>query len=121
MQVHPDSPATCTRYRTVDTYLSQEGAAGMEFDEAGNLWVVDMNNGLMWRLNVEDPTFVDVPWLDPNQDAATLKPGGSKTFKVKVQGSLSTQGANAATLLFDSDAGRASRTDPPVDLTRWAR
>jgi hypothetical protein len=121
VQVDPDSPATCTRYRTVDTYLSQEGAAGMEFDEAGNLWVVDMNNGLMWRLNVEDPTLADIPWLDANQDAATLKPGGSRTFKVKVQGSLTTTGANAATLLVDSDAGRASRTYLPVDLTRSAR
>ncbi|MFK4835348.1 S8 family serine peptidase [Microbacterium sp. ZW T2_14] len=121
VQIDPDSPTTCTRYRTLDTSLSPEGAAGMEFDEAGNLWVVDMNNGLMWRLNVEDPTFADIPWLDPNQDAATLKPGGSKTFKVKVKGSLAAAGANAATLLVDSDAGRASRTYLPVDLTRSSR
>lgn len=121
VQIDPDPTTSCTTYRTVDTFLSPGNAAGIDFDEAGNLWAVDQSSGLVWRLNIEDPTFADVPWLDANQDAATLKPGATRTFKVKVMGSKAEVGVSAATLLVDTDAGRASRTYLPVDLTRSSR
>lgn len=121
VQIDPDSTTSCATYRTVDTFMSPGNAAGIDFDEAGNLWAVDQSSGLVWRLNIEDPTFADVPWLDANQDSATLKPGATRTFKVKVLGSKAEAGTSAATLLVDSDAGRTSRTYLPVDLTRSSR
>ena len=121
VQIDPSATSTCTTYRAVTTPLTPSGAAGVDVDEAGNVWAADMDTALVWRLNAEDPVFTDVPWLEPNQESATLKPGKSRTFKIKVRGSRAEIGAHAATLLVDTDAGRTSRTSLPVDYTRTSR
>jgi hypothetical protein len=99
--------------------LSYTGA-GVELDEAGNLWIVSQNpwGGPSTARLVETPvpTYSDVPWLSESPASGTLPVGEQQAVTVTVDTTGLAPGVYGATILVNSDSPRRPAIAVPVKL-----
>jgi hypothetical protein len=94
--------------------------AGVELDEAGNLWIVSQNpwGGPSTARLVETPvpTYSDVPWLSESPASGTLPAGQQQRVDVTVDTTGLAPGVYGATILVNSDSPRRPVIGVPVKL-----
>jgi hypothetical protein len=64
--------------------------AGLELDDAGNLWTIGQAPNRADLIDSGVPSFTDVPWLSENPTSGTLAPGGSQQVQVTVDATVLT-------------------------------
>ncbi|GAB3052730.1 hypothetical protein GCM10027053_11080 [Intrasporangium mesophilum] len=111
------SPDDCSTLKTV-AYPTNEDfpGAGLESDDAGNLWTADQVNGRAYLVDVGDPENTDLPWLSVDPTSATIAVGETKTFTVRVDASLGDPGVWQAALTLSTGAGRTRAVSVPMSL-----
>jgi subtilisin family serine protease len=111
------SPADCSTIRTVAFPTNDDfPGAGLETDDAGNLWAANQVNGKAYLVDVGDPENVDLPWLSVDPTSATIAVGETKTFTVEVDASLAEPGVWQGALTLHTGAGRAPAVSVPVKV-----
>ena len=115
------NPDTCAVVQTVpDPDPLAYTGAGVELDEAGNLWIVSQNpwGGPSTARLVETPvpTYSDVPWLSEAPASGTLPAAQEQQVTVTVDTTGLAPGVYGATVLVNSDSPRRPVIAVPVKL-----
>lgn len=109
-------PATCAVAATLPHPSPGFHGAGLEMDEAGNLWMIDQSPSTVYLIDSGLPSFVDVPWLSENPSSGTLAAGASQTIQVSVDTTGMAPGVYQATLFIQTNSGRVPTLTVPVRL-----
>jgi hypothetical protein len=112
-QLNPD---TCTVLSTLPHPTPGFNGAGLEMDDAGNLWTVSQNGATAYLIESGVPAFTDVPWLSESPASGTLAPGGTQNIEVTVNTAGMSPGVYSATLFIVTNSGRVSTVRVPVTL-----
>jgi uncharacterized protein YjiK len=70
------NPDTCAVLATLPHPHPGFNGAGLEMDEAGNLWMITQSPNTVYLIDSGVPSFVDVPWLSETPGSGTLAPNG---------------------------------------------
>jgi subtilisin family serine protease len=109
-------PDTCTVLGTLAHPSPGSDAAGLEMDQAGNLWMVDQDPDTIYLVDSGVPAFQDVPWLTENPASGTLAPGASQSIEVRVDTAGLAPGVYEVTLFIVTNSGREALLRVPVEL-----
>ena len=91
--------------------------AGLELDDAGNLWTIGQAPNRADLIDSGVPSFTDVPWLSENPTSGTIQPGGSTVVQVTVDThGLAPGSTYNAILTFRTNSGRRPNLTVPVRL-----
>jgi subtilisin family serine protease len=112
-QLNPD---TCTVLSTLPHPTPGFNGAGIEMDEAGNLWTVSQNFGTAYLIESGVPAFTDVPWLSESPASGTVPVNGTQNIDVTVNTTGMSPGVYGATLFIVTNSGRVSTLRVPVTL-----
>lgn len=111
------SPEDCSTLKTVAYPTADEfPGAGLEVDDAGNLWTANQLDGKAYLVDVGDPENTDLPWLSVTPAATTIAVGETKTFTVDVDASLAEPGVWTGALRITTGAGRVKAVSVPFSL-----
>jgi hypothetical protein len=110
-------PTTCAMVSTLPHpgHDSFDGA-GLEMDEAGNLWMIRQSPNTVFLVDSGVPAFSDVPWLSEDPTSGTIAPDGSEEVDVTVDTTGMSPGVYQATLTFRTNSGRQPNLSVPVRL-----
>jgi len=112
-QLNPDD---CT-VLSVLTYPTQGyGGAGLDLDEAGNLWMIDQNSHAAFLMDSGVPAFSDVPWLTATPASGAVAPGKSAELAVTVDTTGLADGIYLASLYVQTTAAKQAVIKVPVSL-----
>jgi subtilisin family serine protease len=109
-------PNDCTVLSTLAHPSPGGSGAGLEVDEAGNLWTVSQNTGEVLLMDSGVPAITDVPWLGLTPETGTVAPGATKKIAITVNSSGLSVGQYLATVIVRSNAGREPTFKIPVSL-----
>jgi subtilisin family serine protease len=112
-QLNPD---TCTVLSTLPHPTPGFNGAGLEMDDAGNLWTVSQGATTAYLIESGVPAFTDVPWLSENPSSGTLAPNGTQNINVTVNTAGMAPGEYQATLFIVTNSGRVPTLRVPVQL-----
>jgi subtilisin family serine protease len=110
------NPNTCAVLATLPHPTPGFNGAGLEMDEAGNLWMVSQNAHNAYLVESGVPAFVDVPWLSEQPSSGTLAPGATQQIQVRVDTTGLAPGVYNATLFIQTNSGRQPTLTVPVKL-----
>jgi subtilisin family serine protease len=111
------NPNTCGVLATLPHPNPGFNGAGLEMDEAGNLWMISQNAHNAYLVESGVPAFSDVPWLSENPASGTLAPGGTQQIQVRVDTTGLAPGHQyRATLFILTNSGRMPTLTVPVQL-----
>ncbi|HEX9027540.1 MAG TPA: malectin domain-containing carbohydrate-binding protein, partial [Anaerolineales bacterium] len=110
------NPDTCTVLNTLPHPNPGFHGAGLEMDDAGNLWTISQSPNTVYLIDSGVPSFEDVPWLSETPTSGTLPPGGSQTILVSVDTTGLLPGVYNASLFINSNSGRDPVLRLPVNL-----
>jgi len=110
------NPDTCAVLATLPHPNPGFSGAGLEMDEAGNLWMIDQSPNTVYLIESGVPAFVDVPWLSESPTSGTLAPGGTQNVQVTVNTTGLTPGVYNATLFIQTNSGRQPTLRVAVNL-----
>ena len=110
------NPDTCAVLATLPHPNPGFNGAGLEMDEAGNLWMISQNSHLAYLIDSGVPAFTDVPWLSENPSSGTLAAGGTQNIAVRVDTTGLAPGVYNASLFLNSNSGRNPVLRIPVNL-----
>jgi hypothetical protein len=109
-------PTSCNVLSTLAHPTPGFNGAGLELDDAGNLWTIGQAPNRAYLIDSGVPSFTDVPWLSENPTSGTLPPGGSQQVQVTVDATGLTPGVYDASLVFVTNSGREPNLRVPVRL-----
>src|SRR5712692_10355461 len=110
------NPNTCQVITTLAHPNPGFNGAGLEMDEAGNLWMVSQGQDRVYLIDSGVPAFQDVPWISESPTSGTLAAGASQNIGVTVNTTGLTPGVYNATLFVQSNSGRDPSLRVPVKL-----
>ena len=113
------NPSTCAVLATLPHPNPGFSGAGLEMDEAGNLWMIDQSPNTVYLIESGVPAFQDVPWLSETPTSGTLPfdPAHNvQPIQVTVDATGLTTGVYSATLFVQSNSGRQPSLRVPVTL-----
>jgi malectin (di-glucose binding ER protein)/carboxypeptidase family protein len=110
------NPATCDVLSTLPHPTGNFSGAGLEMDDAGNLWTVSQANNTVYLIESGVPAFVDVPWLSEVPSSGSLAPGGTQQVQIKVNTAGMAPGVYSASIFVVSNSGRQPSIRIPVSL-----
>jgi len=110
------NPDTCAVLATLPHPNPFFSGAGLEMDEAGNLWMIDQSPNTVYLIESGVPAFVDVPWLSENPSSGTLAPGGTQNIEVTVNTAGLAPGVYNARIFIQTNSGRQPTLTVPVNL-----
>jgi subtilisin family serine protease len=110
------NPDNCNVLATLPHPNPWFNGAGLEMDEAGNLWMISQGARTVYLVESGVPAFVDVPWLLENPSSGTLAPGGSQSIAVTVDTTGLQPGVYNATLFIRSNSARQPTLRVPVSV-----
>ena len=110
------NPSTCATLATLAHPTPGFNGAGLEMDEAGNLWMISQNAHNAYLVDSGVPAFSDVPWLSENPSSGTLAVGASQAVQVTIDTHGLTPGVYNALLFLQSNSGRQPTIRIPVSL-----
>jgi subtilisin family serine protease len=110
------NPDTCQVLSTLAHPNPGFNGAGLEEDEAGNLWMISQNAHNAYLVDSGVPAFQDVPWISESPDHGTLAPGGTQNVTLTINTAGLSPGVYNATLFFQSNSGRNPSLRVPVRL-----
>ncbi|TML24059.1 MAG: hypothetical protein E6G32_04640 [Actinobacteria bacterium] len=110
------NPDTCQVITTLAHPNPGFNGAGLEEDEAGNLWMISQNAHQAYLVDSGVPAFQDVPWISENPDSGTVPAGGSENVVVTINTTGLSPGVYNATLFFQTNSGRNPSLRVPVRL-----
>jgi subtilisin family serine protease len=90
--------------------------AGLEMDEAGNLWMISQDPNRVYLIDSGLPSFTDVPWLSESPSSGILPAGGSQVIQVTANTIGLTPGVYEAMLVIQTNSGRNPNLSVPVRL-----
>ncbi len=109
-------PDTCAVLGTLPHPSPSSDAAGLEMDQAGNLWMVDQDPDAIYLVDSGVPAFQDVPWIAEQPASGTLAPGTAESIQLRVDATGLAPGVYEITLFIVTDAGREALLRVPVEL-----
>jgi hypothetical protein len=110
------NPNTCAVLATLPHPNPGFNGAGLEMDEAGNLWMISQNAHNAYLVESGVPAFSDVPWLSEDPTSGTLAPGASRAITVRIDTTGLTPGVYNAILFIQTNSGRQPTLRIPVSL-----
>ena len=110
------NPSTCATLATLAHPTPGFNGAGLEMDEAGNLWIISQNAHNAYLVDSGVPAFSDVPWLTETPASGTLAVGASLAVQVTIDTHGLTPGVYTALLFLQSNSGRQPTIRIPVSL-----
>jgi Subtilase family/Malectin domain/Carboxypeptidase regulatory-like domain/Viral BACON domain len=110
------NPNTCTVLTSLPHPTPGFNGAGLEMDEAGNLWMISQNAHNAYLVESGVPAFSDVPWLSENPTNGTLSPGGTQQIQVTVNTAGLAPGVYNAIIFIQTNSGRQPMLRVPVSL-----
>jgi subtilisin family serine protease len=110
------NPDTCSVITTLPHPTPGFNGAGLEMDDAGNLWTIGQNPNTAYLIDSGVPAFNDVPWLSESPTSGTVAPGGSQAIRVTVDTHGLQPGVYDASIFIQSNAARQSTLRVPVRL-----
>jgi subtilisin family serine protease len=110
------NPDTCGVLTTLPHPSPGFGGAGLEMDEAGNLWMIDQSPNTVYLVESGVPAFQDVPWLSENPASGTLPPGQEQEIQVTVDTTGLAPGVYNAQIFIQTNSGREPTLRVPVSL-----
>src|SRR5262249_5360791 len=110
------NPDTCGVLATLPHPNPGFNGAGLEMDEAGNLWMISQGATTAYLVDSGVPSFVDGPWLSEKPGSGTLAPGGTQNIAVRVDTTGLAPGVYNASLFVNSNSGRNPVLRIPVSL-----
>jgi hypothetical protein len=115
--IYEVNPDTCGMLATLPHPNPGFNGAGLEMDEAGNLWMVSQNAHNAYLVESGVPAFTDVPWLSENPQSGNVAVGGSQQIQVTVNtANLAPGHVYNATLFIQTNSGRVPTLRVPVSL-----
>jgi Viral BACON domain len=113
------NPDTCAVLGTLRAPTAEHGAAGLELDRDGDLWLVDTGSapGTVHLIETGIPAFSDVPWLSVDPASGALAPRASRQIRVTVDTTGLAPGVYQASVYILSNSGRRPQLPVPVRLT----
>jgi subtilisin family serine protease len=115
--IYEVNPDTCGMLATLPHPTPGFNGAGLEMDEAGNLWTVSQNAHNAYLIESGVPAFTDVPWLSENPASGNVAVGGSQQIQVTVNtANLAPGHVYNATLFIQTNSGRVPTLRVPVSL-----
>jgi hypothetical protein len=115
--IYEVNPGTCGMLATLPHPTPGFNGAGLEMDEAGNLWTVSQNAHNAYLIESGVPAFTDVPWLSENPASGNVAVGGSQQIQVTVNtANLAPGHVYNATLFIQTNSGRVPTLRVPVSL-----
>ena len=109
-------PDTCQVLSTLPHPSPGFAGAGLEMDEAGNLWMIDQAPNTVYLIDSGVPAFVDVPWLSESPTSGIVAPGATQDIQVTVDTTGLQPGVYNATLFIATNSGRQPQLQVPVRL-----
>ena len=81
------------------------GGAGAEFDCLGNLWVIDQNTQIMYKIESGEAygCSVDIPWLSEDPTSGTVSSGGAFPVTVTFDATGLLPGLRQAQLIVSTN------------------
>ncbi|ALG07750.1 hypothetical protein AOZ06_13280 [Kibdelosporangium phytohabitans] len=115
--VNPDTCATVTTLADPEATTTFSGA-GLELDDAGNLWVVSQLAGKSKATLVESPipSYADVPWLSESVTSGSLVAGGGQQVELTIDATNLKPGVHGATIFLVTDAAKRSTIGIPIKV-----
>ena len=110
------NPDTCGVLATLPHPNPFFNGAGLEMDEAGNLWMVSQNAQTVYLVESGVPAFVNVPWLSENPSSGSLSPNGTQAIQVQVDATGLAPGVYNATLFIQSNSARQPSLRVPISV-----
>jgi hypothetical protein len=110
------NPDTCQVITTLAHPNPGFNGAGLEEDEAGNLWMISQNAHQAYLVDSGVPAFQDVPWISESPPSGTLPVNGSEDITVTIDTNGLSPGVYNATLFFQTNSGRTPTVPVPVRL-----
>jgi subtilisin family serine protease len=112
-QLNPD---TCQVISTFAHPNPGFNGAGLEEDEAGNLWMISQNAHNAYLVDSGVPAFQDVPWISESPDHGTLGVGATQNVTININTAGMAPGVYNATLFVQTNSGRNPSLRVPVKL-----
>jgi hypothetical protein len=109
-------PDTCAVLATLPHPHPGSNGAGLEMDEAGNLWMIAKSPNTVYLIDSGVPSFVNVPWLSENPDSGTLAPNGVQSIQLTVNTTGLAPGVYNASLFIQTNSGRVPTLRVAVKL-----
>ena len=111
------NPDTCTVLSTLPHPNPFFNGAGLEMDQAGNLWMISQSPNTVYLVESGVPAFTDVPWLSEAPTSGTLPPNnGTQIIQVQVNTAGLQPGVYNATIFINTNSGREPILRVPVSL-----
>ncbi|MGH3385524.1 MAG: S8 family serine peptidase [Nocardioidaceae bacterium] len=113
--VYELDPESCSVLSTLAHPRPGFHGGGLEVDEVGNIWMVDIDKLVAHLYDGGVSALLDVPWLTAHASGA-LSPGESTEFDVSVDTAGLEPGVYDARVFVASSSGRDPYLDIPVRL-----
>ncbi len=115
------NPATCNVLGTLPHPASGGfNGAGLEMDEAGNLWLLSQGTrtgqNKAYLIDSGVPAFNKVPWIDETPSSGSVTPEGAQTIELTLDTTGLQPGVYNAILFVLVNAGRQSQIRIPISL-----
>ncbi|NRN68242.1 Bacillopeptidase F [Kibdelosporangium sp. 4NS15] len=116
--VNPDTCATVASVTDPEATTTFSGA-GLELDDAGNLWVISQlgtNKSKATLVETPIPSYADVPWLSQSLAAGSVAAGGGQQVELTIDATNLQPGVHGATIFLVSNAAKRSTIGIPVKV-----
>jgi hypothetical protein len=90
--------------------------AGIELDNAGNIWTVSQSGGEAFLIESGLPIFSDAPWLTVDPESGSVAPDGSATVDINVDSTGLEPGAHRAIVVVQTNDPDLGNVQVPVTL-----
>jgi len=114
--IYEVNPVTCAVLATLPHPNPFFSGAGLEMDEAGNLWMIDQSPNVVYLIESGVPAFVNVPWLSESPSSGALPVGDTQLIDVTVDTAGLAPATYSATLFVQSNSGRQPSLRVSVNL-----
>ena len=109
-------PATCEILNALPHPEPGFNGAGIELDNAGNLWTVSQNSATAYLIESGLPVFSNAPWLSVTPQSGTVPIDGTTDVSVRVSSFGRDPGVYRAQVVFLTNDPDASAVPVPVTL-----
>ena len=109
-------PTDCAVLGTLAHPSPSSDGAGLEMDQAGNLWLIDQDPDTVYLIDSGVPAFQDVPWLTATPASGTLAAGAEQPIQLTANTAGLAPGVYEVTLFIVTNSGRQPLLRVPVEL-----